>query len=81
MSQVSSSKAFARPCVSVTVDDTPPPAMPSPGRLIDTLTPKTRRVSKLPHAEVAVQNNIIRCRGIIRQSYPHSLRAPSDVLR
>ena len=52
MSQVSPSRPFARPRVSVTIDDTLPPAMPSPGRMIDTLTPKTRRVSRLPHAEV-----------------------------
>ena len=29
--------------------------MPSPGRMIDTLTPKTRRVSKLPQAEVRMR--------------------------
>ena len=52
MEQASSSRPFARPRVSVAVDDTPPLAMPSPGRMIDTLTPKTRRVSKLPQAEV-----------------------------
>ena len=54
MSQVSSSRPVARPRVTVMIDDTPPPAMPSPGRMIDTLTPKTRRVSRLPQAEVSI---------------------------
>ncbi len=59
MDQVSSSRSFARPRVSVAIDDTPPLAMPSPGRMIDTLTPKTRRVSKLPQAEVTTPSQRI----------------------
>ncbi len=52
MSEASPSRPFARPRVCVALDDAAPPAMPSPGRMIDTLTPKTRKVSRVPHAEV-----------------------------
>ena len=77
MDQASPSRPFARPRVSVAVDETTPPGMPSPGRMIDMLTPKTRRVSKLPQAEVRTQQkNISRCGPSARRSYSNRLTTP-----